>query len=156
VVWTLLRRWGVIFWKLLAREADWLPAWRDILMCCRRLEARGEIRGGRFVAGVAGEQFASPEAVGPLREVRRRALAGQYVSLSGADPLNLLGIVTPGPRLPSLTGNRVLYRDGVPVATFAGGEITFLVPLDPKEQWQAQNAIRRRHLPALVGSDSAI
>jgi ATP-dependent Lhr-like helicase len=156
VVWTLLRRWGVIFWKLLAREAAWLPAWRDILMCCRRLEARGEIRGGRFVAGVAGEQFASPEAVGPLREVRRRALAGQYVSLSGADPLNLLGIVTPGPRLPSLTGNRVLYRDGVPVATFAAGEIIFLVALDPKEQWQAQNAIRRRHLPALVGSDSAM
>jgi ATP-dependent Lhr-like helicase len=88
--------------------------------------------------------------------VRRRDLAGHYVSLSGADPLNLLGIVTPGPRLPSLTSNRVLYRDGVPVATFAAGEISFLVALDPKEQWRAQNAIRRRHLPALVGSDSGM
>ncbi len=99
VVRTLLRRWGVIFWRLLAREAAWLPPWRDIVMCCRRLEARGEIRGGRFVAGFSGEQYAAPEAVAPLREARRRPHAGQHVSLSGADPLNLLGIVTPGARL---------------------------------------------------------
>jgi ATP-dependent Lhr-like helicase len=155
VVQTLLRRWGVIFWKLLAREADWLPSWRDILMCCRRLEARGEIRGGRFVAGFAGEQYASLDAVGLLRDVRRRPLAGQYVSLSGADPLNLLGIATPGARLPSLTGNRVLYLDGLPVATFAAGAITFLKTLDPKEQWLAQNALLRRPVPdALIGWDS--
>jgi len=151
VVRTLLRRWGVIFWKLLTREADWLPSWRDILMCCRRLEARGEIRGGRFVAGFAGEQYASVEAVGLLREMRRRPLAGEYLSLSGADSLNLLGIMTPGARLPSLTGNRLLYRDGLPVATFAGGEVVFLQALDPAEQWQAQNAILRRYVPdALV------
>jgi ATP-dependent Lhr-like helicase len=154
VVRTLLRRWGVIFWKLLTREADWLPGWRDILMCCRRLEARGEIRGGRFVAGFSGEQYASPDAVGLLREVRRRPAAQQYVSLSGADPLNLLGIVTPGARLPSLTGNRVLYLDGLPVATFAASAITFLQALDPQAQWQAQNAILRRQVPdALVGWD---
>ena len=66
----LLRRWGVVFWRLLAREAEWLPPWRDLLFCYRRLEARGEIRGGRFVAGLSGEQFAAPEAVGLLREVR--------------------------------------------------------------------------------------
>ena len=72
IVRTLLRRWGVIFWKLLDGEADWLPPWRDILMCCRRLEARGEIRGGRFVAGFSGEQYATPEAIGLLREVRRK------------------------------------------------------------------------------------
>jgi ATP-dependent Lhr-like helicase len=155
VVQTLLRRWGVIFWKLLAREADWLPSWRDILMCCRRLEARGEIRGGRFIAGFAGEQYASPDAVGLLRDVRRRPLAGQYVSLSGADPLNLLGIVTPGARLPSLTGNRLLYLDGLPVATYAAGAITFMESLDPKEQWLAQNALLRRQVPdALIGWDS--
>jgi ATP-dependent Lhr-like helicase len=155
VVRTLLRRWGVIFWKVLAREADWLPSWRDILMCCRRLEARGEIRGGRFVAGFAGEQYADPTAVGLLREVRRRPLAGQYVSLSAADPLNLLGIITPGARLASLTGNRVLYRDGLPMATFAAGEVSFLEALDPKEQWEARNAVQRRHVPdALVGLDS--
>jgi ATP-dependent Lhr-like helicase len=155
VVRTLLRRWGVIFWKVLAREADWLPSWRDILMCCRRLEARGEIRGGRFVAGFAGEQYADPTAVGLLREVRRRPLAGQYVSLSAADPLNLLGILTPGARLASLTGNRLLYRDGLPIATFAAGEVSFLETLDAKEQWEAQNAVQRRHVPdALVGLDS--
>ena len=67
---TLLRRYGVVFWRLLEREADWLPPWRDLLRCLRRLEARGEIRGGRFVAGLSGEQFALPEAIGLLREVR--------------------------------------------------------------------------------------
>jgi ATP-dependent Lhr-like helicase len=155
VVRALLRRWGVIFWKLLAREADWLPSWRDVLMCCRRLEARGEIRGGRFVAGFAGEQFATPEAIAPLREARRRPPAGEYVSLSGADPLNLLGIVTPGPRLPSLTGNRLLYRDGLPIATFAAGEVSFLETLDPKKQWEARNSLLRRQvrlLPAAAQS----
>jgi ATP-dependent Lhr-like helicase len=156
VVRTLLRRWGVIFWKLLAREAEWLPGWRDVLMCCRRLEARGEIRGGRFVAGFAGEQYADPTAIGLLREVRRRPLTGQYVSLSAADPLNLLGIVTPGARLASLTGNRLLYRDGLPMATFAAGEVSFLETLDPKERWEAQTAVQRRHVPdALLGLDSA-
>ncbi|MDB6082652.1 MAG: box helicase domain protein, partial [Gammaproteobacteria bacterium] len=120
-----------------------------------RLEARGEIRGGRFVAGFAGEQYASPDAVGLLREVRRRPFAGRYVSVSGADPLNLLGIVTPGSRLPSLTGNRLLYLDGLPLATYTAGEVTFLQTLDPAAQWQAQSAILRRHVPdALVGSDS--
>jgi len=152
---TLLRRWGVIFWKLMAREADWLPSWRDILMTCRRLEARGEIRGGRFVAGFAGEQFASTEAVGLLRDVRRRPLAGQYLSLSAADPLNLVGIVTPGARLPSLTGNRLLYRDGLPVATLAAGEVIYCEPMSPKEQWHVQNAIQRRYFPDVpVGRDT--
>jgi ATP-dependent Lhr-like helicase len=116
---TLLRRWGVVFWRLLAREADWLPPWRDLLMCYRRLEARGEIRGGRFVQGFTGEQYAAPEAIGLLRDIRRKPLSQSIVSLSGADPLNLVGILTPGARLPALSNNRVLYRDGVPVATFA-------------------------------------
>jgi ATP-dependent helicase Lhr and Lhr-like helicase len=150
VVRTLLRRWGVIFWKLLAREAVWLPPWREILMCCRRLEARGEIRGGRFVAGFSGEQYAAPESVALLREVRRRPHTQQYVSLSGADPLNLIGIITPGARLPSLGGNRLLYVDGLPVATHAAGEIQFLEKLEPKEQWAAQNAVLRRHVPATL------
>ena len=145
VVRTLLRRWGVIFWKLLAREAEWLPSWRDILMCCRRLEARGEIRGGRFIAGLAGEQYADPAAIGLLREVRRRPSTREYVSVSGADPLNLLGIVTPGARLPSITGNRLLYLDGTPLATYAGNEVTFLADLDPKDQWEARQALLRGH-----------
>jgi len=150
VVRTLLRRWGVIFWKLLAREAAWLPPWRDIVTCCRRLEARGEIRGGRFVAGFSGEQYAAPEAVTPLREARRRPQTGQYVSLSGADPLNLLGILTPGARLPSLAGNRLLYLDGVPIATYAAGDVELLEKLAPKEEWEARNAVLRRHVPAAL------
>ena len=84
IVRTLLRRWGVIFWKPLGREANWLPPWRDMLMCCRRLEARGEIRGGRFVAGFSGEQFATPEAVGLLRDVRRKPPARQISHPCGA------------------------------------------------------------------------
>jgi ATP-dependent helicase Lhr and Lhr-like helicase len=147
---TLLRRWGVVCWRVLEREAGWLPPWRDLLRCLRRLEARGEIRGGRFVAGFSGEQFAAPEAVGLMREVRRRELAEQLVSLSGADPLNLVGIVTPGGRLPALTGNRVLYRDGLPIALLVAGEVRYLVELDAKAQWDARNALLRRHVPALL------
>jgi ATP-dependent Lhr-like helicase len=150
VVRTLLRRWGVIFWKLLAREAQWLPPWREILFCCRRLEARGEIRGGRFVAGFSGEQYATPEAVGLLREVRRKGPMQQYFSVSAADPLNLLGILTPGARLPSLAGNRLLYRDGVPLAVYAAGEIRFLENLEPEDRWQAQVALLRRQAPATL------
>jgi len=144
---TLLRRWGVVFWRLLAREADWLPPWRDLLMCCRRLEARGEIRGGRFVAGFSGEQYAAPEAIALLREARRKPREGHYVSLSGADPLNLVGILTPGARLPSLSGNRLLYRDGVPIALLAGNEVSFLEELPAPQQWEARTLLLRRQVP---------
>jgi ATP-dependent Lhr-like helicase len=150
IVRTLLRRWGVIFWKLLGREANWLPPWRDILQCCRRLEARGEIRGGRFVAGFSGEQYATPEAVGLLRDVRRKPHSRQYVSLSAADPLNLIGILTPGTRLASLAGNRLLYCDGLPIATYAADEVQFLEDLPPKEQWEVQTALLRRHAPVVL------
>ena len=150
VVRSLLKRYGVVFWRLVAREADWLPPWRDLLRCLRRLEARGEIRGGRFVAGLSGEQFALPEAIGTLRDMRRRALDGAWISLSGADPLNLVGVVTPGARLPALTGNRVLYRDGIPIALLVAGEVRWLAELSPAEQWTAQNALQRRQIPALL------
>jgi ATP-dependent Lhr-like helicase len=151
---SLLRRWGVVFWRLLAREADWLPPWRDLLRCWRRLEARGEIRGGRFVAGFSGEQFALPEAVGLLREVRRKPPGEALLSLSGADPLNLAGLLTPGRRLPALTANRILYRDGIPIALLAGGEVHFLASLTPAEQWQVQSALVRRHVPAALADFS--
>jgi ATP-dependent helicase Lhr and Lhr-like helicase len=147
---TLLKRWGVIFWKLLEREAAWLPPWREMLMCLRRLEARGEIRGGRFIAGFSGEQFALPEAVGALRDVRRKPHNNEFVSLSAADPLNLIGILTPGAKLPALTGNRVLYRDGLPVALYVGGEVKFVEQLESAEQWQAQNALLRRQVPGAL------
>jgi ATP-dependent Lhr-like helicase len=150
VVRTLLRRWGVLFWSMLAREANWLPPWRDLLRSCRRLEARGEIRGGRFVAGFSGEQYATPDAVGLLRDMRKKSLDGKWVSLSAADPLNLIGILTPGARLPALTGNRLLYRDGLPVAVLAAGEVRFLQELGAKDAWEAQNVLLRRHVPALL------
>ncbi|HEX5453064.1 MAG TPA: DEAD/DEAH box helicase [Stellaceae bacterium] len=147
---TLLRRYGVVFWRLLEREAGWLPPWRDLLRVYRRLEARGEIRGGRFIAGFSGEQFALPEAIGGLRKARRER-GGDWVSLSGADPLNLVGILTPGPRLATLTGNRVLYRDGLPVALLAGGAVQFLQDLDEAEAWQAKKTLLRGAAPpALV------
>jgi ATP-dependent Lhr-like helicase len=145
---TLLRRYGVVFWRVLEREAAWLPPWRDLLRVYRRLEARGEIRGGRFVAGFSGEQYALPEAIGMLREIRRKPASGEWISLSGADPLNLAGILTPGAKLAALTGNRVLYRDGLPVALFAGGEAQFLETLDPPTQWQAKKALLRGAVPA--------
>jgi ATP-dependent Lhr-like helicase len=147
---TLLKRYGVVFWRLLAREAEWLPPWRELQSFYRRREARGEIRGGRFVVGVTGEQFALPEAVGMLREARREECSGALVSLSGADPLNLVGVLTPGGWLPALTGNRTLYRDGVPIAVLAAGEVHFLEPLAPDAAWSARNALLRRQVPAVL------
>jgi ATP-dependent Lhr-like helicase len=149
---TLLRRYGVVFWRLLEREADWLPPWRDLLRVYRRLEARGEIRGGRFVSGFAGEQYALPDAVGLLRDMRRKSASGEWVSLSGADPLNLAGILTPGAKLGALTGNRLLYRDGLPAAFLAGGAVQFLETLDPASEWEARKTLLRGAMPSsLVG-----
>ncbi|HEV8552597.1 MAG TPA: DEAD/DEAH box helicase [Casimicrobiaceae bacterium] len=144
IVRTLLRRYGVVFWRLLEREAAWLPPWRDLLRMLRRLEARGEVRGGRFVASVTGEQFALPEAVAMLRETRRAPLTGTWISLSGADPLNLVGTIVPGPRVPAVTGNRVLYRDGVAVATLIGGETQWIGALELQERRDAQSALIKR------------
>ena len=144
---TLMRRYGIVFWRVLEREAAWLPPWRDLIRVYRRLEARGEIRGGRFVAGFFGEQFALPEAIGALRDIRRSPGSGEFLSLSGADPLNLVGILTPGPKLAALTGNRVLYRDGIPLALFAGGAVQFLEELDTAVQWQARKVLLRGAVP---------
>ncbi len=154
VVRTLLKRWGVVCWQLARNEAAWMPPWRELVGCLRRLEARGEIRGGRFIAGLSGEQYALPEAVGALREMRRKPPGEQQVSLSAVDPLNLTGLLTAGPRVPALTANRVLYRDGLPVATLISGEVRFLVEMDAAACWQAQNALIRRPA-ALTPVDAA-
>jgi ATP-dependent Lhr-like helicase len=119
---TLLRRYGVVFRALLARESR-LPTWRELAAVYRRLEARGEIRGGRFVSGFGGEQFALADAVGRLRAVRKLDKSGELVALSGADPLNLVGIVTPEARVAAITPNRVLFRDGLAIAALEGGEL---------------------------------
>ena len=146
----LLRRYGVIFGRLLTREASWLPPWRDLLRAYRRLEGRGDIRGGRFVAGFSGEQYALPEAVGLMREIRRKPPSNQWVSLSGADPLNLVGVLTPGPRLAALTANRLVYRNGVPVAALSGGNVQFLSDLDGAERWEAEKRLVRSSASGLV------
>jgi ATP-dependent Lhr-like helicase len=115
-----LRRYGVVFRDLLAREPR-APAWRDLVRVYRRLEMRGEIRGGRMVGGFVGEQFALPEALDALRALRREPARGEVVRVSACDPLNLVGIVTPGPRVPAAPGRFVMYRDGVPIPDDAAG-----------------------------------
>ncbi|MFM0005215.1 DEAD/DEAH box helicase [Paraburkholderia dipogonis] len=143
---TLLRRYGVVFWRLLEREAEWLPPWRDLLRVFQRLEARGVIRGGRFVNGLAGEQFALPEAIPVLREVRRHANDGAFVCVAGTDPLNLAGTLLVGERVPAVTGNRILYRDGVVVATLVSGTFWFEPSLEavPVEREKARAWLARR------------
>jgi ATP-dependent Lhr-like helicase len=145
----LLQRYGVVFRKLLESESISIP-WRDLLRVLRRLEARGEIRGGRFIGGFSGEQFATADAVHLLRSMRRTAPDGTMLSVSAADPLNMLGILVPGPRLAAAASNRLLYRDGVPVAVLEAKEIRYLVEMNAADQWQARNALLRRRIPPKV------
>jgi ATP-dependent helicase Lhr and Lhr-like helicase len=112
--WMLLRRYGVVFREMLARESN-LPKWRELLIAFRRLEDRGEVRGGRFVSGFLGEQFALPEAVESLRAMRNVAVTGEIVTVAAADPLNLVGIIVPGERVPAISGKYVSFRDGIAV-----------------------------------------
>ncbi len=151
IAWQLLRRYGVVFRRLVQRESLLAP-WRDVLRVYRRLEARGEVRGGRFVGGFSGEQYALPEAIGLLRAVRREPGAGDLVAVCGADPLNLVGILTPDDAVPAVATNRILYRDGVPVAVKEGegrGE-TFLLEVNPAEREVLRTALVRRRVAPLV------
>jgi len=151
LAWQLLRRYGVVFRRLVEREG-FLAPWRDILRVYRRLEARGEIRGGRFVGGFSGEQYALPEAVGLLRSVRREEPSGALVSVCGADPLNLVGVITPGDAVPALATNRVLLRDGIPVAVQEGDgrSVRLLVDALPEEAQLLRTALVRRRPTPLV------
>jgi ATP-dependent Lhr-like helicase len=124
----LLHRYGVVLRDVLARETS-LPPWRDLLVALRRLEARGEIRGGRFVSGLVGEQFALPEALDELRAARHPGPAAEVVRVAATDPLNLVGALTPGPRVPAVVGNAVLYVDGQVVASLEAGEVVIRAPL---------------------------
>lgn len=137
----LLRRYGIVFPELLDRELG-APRWRDLVRVYRRAEARGEIRGGRFVANFVGEQFAAPEAVERLRTTQRADGDDQVVILSACDPLNLAGITSPGRRVPAVSDNKVVYRNGVPVASVEGGSI----------EWRnaPDDLARRRLLPILT------
>jgi ATP-dependent helicase Lhr and Lhr-like helicase len=141
-----LRRWGVVFRDLLVKEPG-APGWYELSQVYRRLEARGEIRGGRFVAGVGGEQFATADAVGQLRSLRDEAPQGELVIVSAADPTNLVGILNDDVRIPSTASNRVAYFDGAPVAMLKSQEIVFLaeVPESTAESIRAAFGQPSRH-----------
>jgi ATP-dependent Lhr-like helicase len=141
--WAYLRRYGIVFRRVLARESPDIP-WRRLVLAYRRLEARGEIRGGRFVSGMSGEQFALPGAVGQLRAIRRHEAQRQLLSISAADPLNLVGIVTPGERIPALRRNRIVFEDGVPLAALMGGEIRRLADYENRRGHEIERVLVRR------------
>ena len=155
---TLLRRYGVVFRRVLTREPTTAP-WRELTRVYRRLEARGELRGGRFVAGMAGEQFALPDAVERLRETRRSRPTNRVVAISAADPLNLAGIVTAGERVRTAVGTRLAYRDGVPLAVKEGDVVRPLTPFDAELSRDIEVAFRQRrahsrlvHHESLIGN----
>jgi ATP-dependent Lhr-like helicase len=131
---------------VLARESLTVP-WRRLALVYRRLEARGEIRGGRFVSGMSGEQFALPEAVVQLRASRHDHAEGRLLSISAADPLNLVGIVTPGDRIPAQRRNRIVFQDGVPLAALEGGAIRPLASYEGRRAHEIERALVRRRAP---------
>jgi ATP-dependent Lhr-like helicase len=136
-----------MFRRLLERESLDV-SWYELGRVFRRLEARGEIRGGHFVGGVSGEQFALPEAIGLLRSVRKAAPKGELVVLSAADPLNLVGVLTPGPRIPAIAANRILLRDGLPIAAMEAGQIIKLETEADVEDGMIVNALKVGRMPA--------
>ena len=137
----------MVCWRLLEREAGWLPSWRELLRIYHRLEARGEIRGGRFIAGLSGEQFALPEAIGALRAVRKRPHDGALLALSAVDPLNLVGTVLAGEKVPRQLGARVVYRDGLALATLVAGQVTVLDALDSADEREVRRVLLREPEP---------
>jgi ATP-dependent Lhr-like helicase len=146
---TLLRRYGVVFRRMLTREPNAAP-WRELARVYRRLEARGEIRGGRFVRGMSGEQFALPEAIERLREIRRDAPNGKLIVISAADPLNLTGILDEEERIRTVAGTRIAYRDGIAVSAMEGEYVRPLVDLDTTMSMTIATALAGRRVP--VGS----
>ncbi|HEX8155548.1 MAG TPA: ATP-dependent DNA helicase, partial [Thermoanaerobaculia bacterium] len=147
---TLLDRYGIVFRRLLAREPNAAP-WRELSRVYRRLEARGEIRGGRFVHGMSGEQFALPDAVEKMREIRRGAPSRELVCISAADPLNLVGIITSDERIRASAGTRIAYRDGVPVSVMEGDMLRPLIELDADSAMLAASALAGRRVPVAAG-----
>ena len=137
----LLRRYGVMFRRVADREAG-APPWRELIRIYRQMEARGTVRGGRFVEGVYGEQYALPEAVGKLRKISKQPKTGELIAISAADPLNLAGIVLPGNKVAARSGNRLLFRDGVVIASLESKEISFLHPVPEREKWELQKFIQ--------------
>ncbi|MGR8950045.1 MAG: Lhr family helicase, partial [Gammaproteobacteria bacterium] len=150
IVDTLLRRYGVVFKKLLERETA-LPPWRYLLWSLRRMEARGEVRGGRFVQGFSGEQFALPEAIDPLRRAARREANSEVIAINACDPLNLVGIILPGLRIPSLVANQVAYIDGELAGVRLGEDVKLFKKLTPGLETRVRTALVKQQ-PATMPS----
>ena len=148
LAWALLQRYGVVFRRVVQREASGVP-WRELVAVYRRLEARGEIRGGRFVSGMAGEQFALADAVDQLREVRRSGADERLITISAADPLNFTGILTPGDRIRATAGSRIVYRNGIPIAAMEGTELKRLAEVEPDVASRAAAAAAGYRVPML-------
>jgi ATP-dependent Lhr-like helicase len=137
----LLRRYGVVSRRIAEKESLHI-SWFELIRVFRRLEARGEVRGGYFVGGLSGEQFARPEAIGLLRSIRKGKAKGELLAISAADPLNLVGILTPGPRIAAITAHRILLRDGVPIAALKAGEVIALDGQPVVPERAIENALR--------------
>jgi ATP-dependent Lhr-like helicase len=150
LAWTLLSRYGVVFRRLLARESTTIT-WRELLRVYRTFEARGEIRGGRFVSGMSGEQYALPDAVDRLREVRRSGPDDTLIAIGGADPLNLTGIVTAGDRIRAAASSRLVYRNGVPVMAMEGDMLRTLADVGPDVLADAAAIAAGRRVPVSHG-----
>jgi len=148
-----LNRWGVLFRSIIERELL-APPWRVLLRALRRMELRGTVRGGRFIAGVGGEQFAFQEAVDGLRSMAKEVAAAKprYHSLAASDPLNLLNLILPRRKLAKLLNNRVLFEDGIPIAVVESGEVKFLREVAPEKQWALQQALVQKNFPPRLRS----
>jgi len=145
----LLRRYGVVFRRMLERESLRV-SWFELGRIYRRLEARGEVRGGYFVGGVSGEQFALPEAIGLLRSLRKSSATDEPIAISGADPLNLAGILSPGPRISAVAANRILLRGGMPIAALEAGQVVMFDQDRTDPDSLVERALRLGSMPVLL------
>jgi ATP-dependent helicase Lhr and Lhr-like helicase len=143
VAYTLLKRYGMLFRKVLERETA-LPPWRELCYVYRRMEARCEIRGGRFVEGFGGELFALPNAIGLLRKQRNNSVALPTTVISATDPLNLIGIILPGERIPALHTNRILFKNGLPVTKQLNADIQYMEQVSDNQQREINNLLTRK------------
>lgn len=144
-----LNRYGVIFRKLLKQE-PYAPKWWEMVRVLRRLEARGEIRGGYFISGMSGEQYALPGVLPLLRKIKNKPKEGREVTISAVDPLNLTGVITPGKRVSNYPGNRIMYVDGAVVAIKEGDDVHYLGEVTKEEAWRMKNAIIRKKNPGVL------
>ena len=151
-----LQRWGILIRSLLERES-YAPPWRVLLVHLRKLELRGVLRGGRFVTGIGGEQFAFPETVDALRKFKKDkknkvGVKQPFYCLTASDPLNFLNLTLPNRRLPRLLKNRVLFQGGIPIAMLDSGEVHYLRDIDLREQWNIQQMLLKRNFPIRLRS----